>query len=243
MQTFRSVGEFLRKSSVLVRATGWATLLGMLETVGSERGRRVLAVVAIVGCSGGRHRDEADPLDCRGRGRSPHEPADRRRLDPARGLGHGRAGGPRPSPLAAAGSNLPTPAQRARGRRRAVPDGGGAVHRRRRRGPVRARPGARGVGVRGASGRRGARARRADRRRCPAPDLREEHRTRDVLDEASRHPEADRGRAAARAPPGRHHRARGLPRKRRPAARSTARASNPCSPRSSRRRRCASRSS
>ncbi len=53
MQTFRSVGEFLRKSSVLVRATGWATLLGILETVGSERGRRVLAVVAIVGAAGG----------------------------------------------------------------------------------------------------------------------------------------------------------------------------------------------
>jgi len=53
MRAFRSVGAFVRKSSVLVRATGWATVLGILETVGSERGRRVLGVVALVGVTGG----------------------------------------------------------------------------------------------------------------------------------------------------------------------------------------------
>ncbi len=52
MRSFRSVGAFVRKSGVLVQATGWATLLGILETVGSERGRRVLAVVALAGVAG-----------------------------------------------------------------------------------------------------------------------------------------------------------------------------------------------
>jgi regulator of protease activity HflC (stomatin/prohibitin superfamily) len=49
MRMLRSVAAFFRKVGYLVRATGWATLLGILETVGSERGRRVLAVVALVG--------------------------------------------------------------------------------------------------------------------------------------------------------------------------------------------------
>jgi regulator of protease activity HflC (stomatin/prohibitin superfamily) len=53
MGGFRSVGAFVRKSSVLVRAAGWATALGILETVGSERGRRVLGVVALMGAAGG----------------------------------------------------------------------------------------------------------------------------------------------------------------------------------------------
>ncbi len=52
MQVLKSVGALMRRSGVLVRATGWATLLGVLETVGSERGRRLLAVVAIVGAAG-----------------------------------------------------------------------------------------------------------------------------------------------------------------------------------------------
>ena len=48
MRFFRTVSAFFRKSGVLMRATGWATVLGILETVGSERGRRLLAVVALV---------------------------------------------------------------------------------------------------------------------------------------------------------------------------------------------------
>jgi regulator of protease activity HflC (stomatin/prohibitin superfamily) len=53
MRALRSVGAFLQKVGYLVRATGWATLLGILETVGSERGRRVLAVVALVAGAAG----------------------------------------------------------------------------------------------------------------------------------------------------------------------------------------------
>ncbi len=49
MHFLRSVGAFFRKSGLLARAAAWATVLGILETVGSERGRRVLAVVALVG--------------------------------------------------------------------------------------------------------------------------------------------------------------------------------------------------
>src|SRR5271154_5010293 len=53
MRFFRSVGAFFRKSSVLLRAPAWATVLGILETVGSERGRRILALAAIVGAPAG----------------------------------------------------------------------------------------------------------------------------------------------------------------------------------------------
>jgi regulator of protease activity HflC (stomatin/prohibitin superfamily) len=53
MRFFKSVGAFFRKSGVLVRATAWATVLGILETVGSERGRRVLALVTLVGAAAG----------------------------------------------------------------------------------------------------------------------------------------------------------------------------------------------
>jgi len=53
MRFLRSTGAFFQRTSVLVRAAAWATALGVLETVGSERGRRVLAVVAIVGAAGG----------------------------------------------------------------------------------------------------------------------------------------------------------------------------------------------
>jgi regulator of protease activity HflC (stomatin/prohibitin superfamily) len=49
MKVLRSMGTFFKKSEVLMRATVWATVLGILETVGTERGRRVLAVVALVG--------------------------------------------------------------------------------------------------------------------------------------------------------------------------------------------------
>jgi regulator of protease activity HflC (stomatin/prohibitin superfamily) len=47
MGFLRSARAFFRKSRVLIQATLWATLLGVLETVGTERGRRVLAVVAL----------------------------------------------------------------------------------------------------------------------------------------------------------------------------------------------------
>jgi len=53
MRVFSAVGGFFRKGGVLVRAAGWATVLGILETVGSERGRRVLAVAALAGAVGG----------------------------------------------------------------------------------------------------------------------------------------------------------------------------------------------
>jgi len=53
MRFFRSVGAFFRKSGLLIRAAAWATVLGILETVGSERGRRVLAVMAILGGAAG----------------------------------------------------------------------------------------------------------------------------------------------------------------------------------------------
>jgi regulator of protease activity HflC (stomatin/prohibitin superfamily) len=53
MRIPRSVGAFCRKSGVLVRAAAWATVLGILETVGSERGRRTLALVVLLGGAGG----------------------------------------------------------------------------------------------------------------------------------------------------------------------------------------------
>jgi len=53
MRILRSLGAFFRKSGVLARAAAWATLLGILETVGSERGRRALAFVALIGATGG----------------------------------------------------------------------------------------------------------------------------------------------------------------------------------------------
>jgi regulator of protease activity HflC (stomatin/prohibitin superfamily) len=53
MRFYKSVGEVLGKSGVLVRATAWATVLGILETVGSERGRRALAVIALTGAGVG----------------------------------------------------------------------------------------------------------------------------------------------------------------------------------------------
>jgi regulator of protease activity HflC (stomatin/prohibitin superfamily) len=49
MRFLRSISGVLRRAGVLVRATAWATVLGILETVGSVRGRRVLAVVSLAG--------------------------------------------------------------------------------------------------------------------------------------------------------------------------------------------------
>lgn len=45
----RRMFELFKRASYVVRAAGWAVLLGILETVGSKRGRRVLGVVAISG--------------------------------------------------------------------------------------------------------------------------------------------------------------------------------------------------
>jgi regulator of protease activity HflC (stomatin/prohibitin superfamily) len=53
MRFLQSVGGVLKRGGVLVRAAAWATVLGILETVGSERGRRVLGVVALVGAGAG----------------------------------------------------------------------------------------------------------------------------------------------------------------------------------------------
>ena len=149
----------------------------------------------------------------------------------------------RAPPLPPARPDLPPRAERPRGGRSTIPDGRGALHRRRRRGALRARPDAGHHGLAGATGRRGARAGRADRRRRAPPDVREEHRARDLLDEARRHPEANRGRAQACARTGRHRRARRFSRERRPARPSTGRDSSRCCPKSCRPRRCDTRSS
>jgi regulator of protease activity HflC (stomatin/prohibitin superfamily) len=53
MKFLKSTGAHLRRAGYLVRAAGWATLLGILETFGSERGRRLLGVVALVGGAAG----------------------------------------------------------------------------------------------------------------------------------------------------------------------------------------------
>jgi regulator of protease activity HflC (stomatin/prohibitin superfamily) len=48
MRFLRSMGSILQRAGVLARAAAWATVLGILETVGSVRGRRVLAIVSLV---------------------------------------------------------------------------------------------------------------------------------------------------------------------------------------------------
>jgi regulator of protease activity HflC (stomatin/prohibitin superfamily) len=50
---FKKTAAFFRKASVLVRATAWATFLGLLETLQTERGRRMLALFAITASVGG----------------------------------------------------------------------------------------------------------------------------------------------------------------------------------------------
>ena len=49
MRVLKAVGARLKKVGYLVRATLWAAVLGIIEMVGSERGRRVLGVVTLVG--------------------------------------------------------------------------------------------------------------------------------------------------------------------------------------------------
>jgi len=53
MRFLKSVGGLFQRGGVLLRATAWATVLGILETVGSARGRRALAIVALVGATAG----------------------------------------------------------------------------------------------------------------------------------------------------------------------------------------------
>jgi regulator of protease activity HflC (stomatin/prohibitin superfamily) len=53
MNFLKPVGQSFRKLGVLAKAAAWATTLGILETVGSERGRRLLGVVALVGAGAG----------------------------------------------------------------------------------------------------------------------------------------------------------------------------------------------
>jgi regulator of protease activity HflC (stomatin/prohibitin superfamily) len=53
MRIVRAIGERLKKTGYLVRATCWAALLGIMEMVQSERGRRVLAVLVLVGGTAG----------------------------------------------------------------------------------------------------------------------------------------------------------------------------------------------
>jgi regulator of protease activity HflC (stomatin/prohibitin superfamily) len=49
MRVLRAIGGALRKAGYLIRATAWAAVLGVIELVQSERGRRILAVLALVG--------------------------------------------------------------------------------------------------------------------------------------------------------------------------------------------------
>ena len=49
MRVVKWVGARIKKTGYLLRATCWAALLGVIEMVQSERGRRVLAVLVLVG--------------------------------------------------------------------------------------------------------------------------------------------------------------------------------------------------
>ena len=48
MQVLKRIGQRVAKMGYLVRATCWAALLGVMEMVASERGRRILAVLTLV---------------------------------------------------------------------------------------------------------------------------------------------------------------------------------------------------
>jgi regulator of protease activity HflC (stomatin/prohibitin superfamily) len=47
MRVLKAIGQRLKKIGYLIRATCWAAVLGILEMVQSERGRRILALLAI----------------------------------------------------------------------------------------------------------------------------------------------------------------------------------------------------
>lgn len=53
MTVLRRIGERLKRVGYLVRATLWAAVLGIIEMVQSERGRRVLGVLVLVGVTAG----------------------------------------------------------------------------------------------------------------------------------------------------------------------------------------------
>src|SRR5438477_9204629 len=53
MRVFSAIGERIKKTGYLIRATCWAAVLGVIELVQSERGRRVLAVLLVVGLTVG----------------------------------------------------------------------------------------------------------------------------------------------------------------------------------------------
>ncbi|HEX2569719.1 MAG TPA: SPFH domain-containing protein [Polyangia bacterium] len=53
MRYLRSVGHFFRRLGYLVHATAWAVVLGIIETLRSERGRRALALVSMLAVGGG----------------------------------------------------------------------------------------------------------------------------------------------------------------------------------------------
>ena len=53
MQVLKRIGARLAKVGYLVRATLWAALLGVIELVQHERGRRILAVLSLVGLTAG----------------------------------------------------------------------------------------------------------------------------------------------------------------------------------------------
>jgi regulator of protease activity HflC (stomatin/prohibitin superfamily) len=51
MRLVKAIGERFKKLGYLIRATLWAALLGVIELVQSERGRRVLAVLVVGGAT------------------------------------------------------------------------------------------------------------------------------------------------------------------------------------------------
>jgi regulator of protease activity HflC (stomatin/prohibitin superfamily) len=53
MQVLKRIGARLAKVGYLIRATLWAALLGVIELVQHERGRRILAVLSLVGLTVG----------------------------------------------------------------------------------------------------------------------------------------------------------------------------------------------
>jgi regulator of protease activity HflC (stomatin/prohibitin superfamily) len=53
MRVLSAIGARIKKTGYLIRATCWAALLGVIELVQSERGRRVLAVLVVLGATAG----------------------------------------------------------------------------------------------------------------------------------------------------------------------------------------------
>ena len=179
MRVWKAIGERIKKTGYLIRATCWAALLGVIELVQSERGRRVLAVLLVGGVSAGVIATK--PL----RTINPGEVGVRVNRLTGRigmiheGLGAGAARHPRAAALPPARPDLSSGAVGALGRRGAVSNRRGPEHRRRRGGALRARSDARRDRGRGAARRRRARAGGAGGRRRSAPHLRQAHGARD----------------------------------------------------------------